>query len=34
MFGGDQYAYSILGIDYNEDEGDAKFLILGNFYKI
>ncbi|KRX05158.1 hypothetical protein PPERSA_06792 [Pseudocohnilembus persalinus] len=32
MFGGDQYAYSILGIDYNEDEGDAKFLILDPHY--
>lgn len=29
MFGGDKYAYTMLGIDYDEESGEAKFLILG-----
>lgn len=29
MFGGHKYAYTLLGIDFNEEISEAKFLILG-----
>lgn len=32
MFGGAQYAYTLMGIDYDEDMGEAKFLILDPHY--
>ena len=32
MIGGDQYAYTILGVDYDEDTKKTKFLILDPHY--
>lgn len=32
MIGGDLYAYTIIGVDYCEEEDDVRFLILDPHY--
>ena len=32
MIGGGVLAYTLLGVDYNEDSGDCKYLILDPHY--
>lgn len=33
MIGGGQFAYGLLGVDFNESTGDVKFLVLDPHYK-